>query len=158
MFRSLRPVVLVLLAAVFTAIAVGCGGGYTLSGRVVRGETGFTTFVSPAQLDQGKPVAGAQIMVYRDPDTPKRSLVGKAVSDGNGNFEVFLDGFGVGWMDEMWEIRVDRPPYDRLESLERLPSAKAGRGLLITLRPGFGEPDDAWERDDLIQQYEKFRY
>ena len=130
-----------------------------LTGRVIRGNAGFTSFVTPSQLVDGKPVSGAQIMIFRDPDNPiNREMVAKTVSNANGDFTLVIDRFGAGWMDEQWEFRVDRPPYDRLETVERLPSAKAELGLLISLRPGTGEYDDAWEREDLIEQYEKFRY
>ena len=40
-----------------TLLSVGCGSTYVLTGRVIRGTAGFSSFVQPDQLADGKPVS-----------------------------------------------------------------------------------------------------
>ena len=134
----------------------GCGS-YTLQGRVIRGDMSLATFVKPddARLN-AEPVSSVQITVYRDPDKLSSKLEGRAVSATDGSFEIDLSGFGTGWMEEQWLVEASRTRYRNAAWIGTLTGTHRERVLLIMLAPGDATPTR--EDDNLLKQYEQFRY
>lgn len=132
-------------AVALAAALSGCG--YHLSGRVVEG--GFDSAdvlpLRQAESVDGAPVAGATIELYRDPQSPKRKLVGTARSDDRGDFTMVLQDFGAGWMEERWLMRIRRAGYRGVEQTVELPMSPDGWRIVGTMSRGravpFSEPE-----------------
>ena len=132
------------LAAV-AALAAGCS--YSLDGRVTEG-FGSVTVGRPTDPDARKSgVQGAQIELIRDPGNMNRAVVARATSGSDGRFLLEVPGFGTGWMDEEWHIRIRRSGYENVESAFHLPQSTSERLLIVSMRRGtsvpFREPDNA---------------
>jgi hypothetical protein len=129
-----------------------CGGPYTLRGRVVQGPFSTLDFVAAddARLDEpGLP--NVEIEVYRDPDRGNQRVIARQLSRGDGGFEIALDEFGAGWMDELWRITAAARGRQTADLTLALPRGD-DRRLLILLAPGLGpEPNP-----DLIEQFRRF--
>jgi hypothetical protein len=158
MARSIRSLLLMALSVVLLIVGGGCsGGGYALSGRVVRTDSAYATFVDASDPRLEAPgIAGASVRIYRDPETINRSLAGRATTDADGNFTLLLPQFGVGWMDETWHIVISRSQYGNVETTEPLPSSSSGRRLLVSMRRGTSNPS-AGEAEDLYEQAGRYR-
>lgn len=127
--------VLGLLSAVF--LMSGCGGGYVIRGKAVRGELSSMSFVDPSDRrfeDAG--VANVKIYVFRDPDSLGRELITTGTTDLDGNFTIPISTFGAGWLIEQWLIDTYRPGYESAQSVLTLPKQKMGLKLLINLNEG----------------------
>ena len=144
-----------LVALTMLTNLAGCG--YTLSGKVVRGEYGSILFVpSVDEQFQDQPVPYASVKVYRDPDTPNRELIGTGRSNRDGEVSVPLKAFGAGWMVEQWEIEVVTPGYETVASRVTLPSSGKKLKMLIVLVAGRSMTPST-ESEKLWEQYEQFR-
>lgn len=134
-------------AGALALVAVLSGCGYHLSGRVVEGGFDSVDMLPRSQAEDvgGAPVAGAIIELYRDPQTPKRRLVGTARSDDRGEFTMVLQDFGAGWMEERWLVRIRRNGFKGAEQTVELPGSPDGWRVVGTLSRGravpFAEPE-----------------
>lgn len=134
-------------AGAIALVAVLSGCGYHLSGRVVEGGFDSVDMLPRSQAEDvgGAPVAGAMIELYRDPQTPKRKLVGTARADDRGEFTIVLQDFGAGWMEERWLVRIRRNGYKGAEQSIELPGSPDGWRMVGTLTRGravpFSEPE-----------------
>ena len=153
----LAGILLPLIGAIRAALARGAGAialvamlsgcGYHLSGRVVEGGFDSVDMLPRSQAEDvgGAPVAGAMVELYRDPQTPKRKLVGTARTDDRGEFTMVLQDFGAGWMEERWLVRIRRNGYRGAEQSIELPGSPDGWRMLGTLTRGravpFSEPE-----------------
>ena len=129
-------------AGAFALVAVLSGCGYHLSGRVVEGGFDSVDMLPRSQAEDvgGAPVAGAMIELYRDPQTPKRKLVGTARTDDRGDFTMVLQDFGAGWMEERWLVRVRRNGFRGAEQTVELPMSPDGWRMVGTLTRGRAVP------------------
>ena len=133
----------------------GCQS-YVLKGKVTRGSLSTMSLVEPDDPRLAEPgVQNVQIAVHRDPGRLAIRLAGRSLSNARGAFAVELDEFGAGWMDEEWLVIATRRGFETAQLQLRIPSRKDPRRLLIILAPGISEVPDL--RDDLIEQYERFR-
>lgn len=134
-------------AGAIALVAVLSGCGYHLSGRVVEGGFDSVDMLPRSQAEDvgGAPVAGAMIELYRDPQSPKRKLVGTARADDRGEFTIALQDFGAGWMEERWLVRIRRNGYKGAEQSIELPGSPDGWRMVGTLTRGravpFSEPE-----------------
>lgn len=134
-------------AGAVALVAVLSGCGYHLSGRVVEGGFDSVDMLPRSQAEDagGAPVVGAMVELYRDPQTPKRKLVGTARTDDRGEFTIVLQDFGAGWMEERWLVRIRRNGYKGAEQSIELPGSPDGWRMLGTLTRGravpFSEPE-----------------
>ncbi len=129
---------------------------YVLHGKVTRGSISVMSLVEPDDPRLAEPgVPNVQVAVHRDPGRLAIRLTGRALSDARGSFAVELDEFGAGWMDEEWLVIATRRGFETAQLQLRIPSRTDPRRLLIILAPGISEVPDL--RDDLIEQYERFR-
>lgn len=146
-----------LACAVILCLLLTACGSYRIRGVVMEGEYGLVQFVDPANpvFNWGKRVGGATVEVFRDHDHLNRSLAAKARTLPDGSFDLPLDAFGAGWMEETWEIRGSAPGFHRAAEIMALPRNPSGRLLLIVLQRGVDTPDP---RDDSpLRDYERFR-
>lgn len=134
-------------AGALAIVALLSGCGYHLSGRVVEGGFDGVDVLPRSQAEDvgGAPVAGAMVELYRDPQTPKRKLVGTARTDDRGEFTMVLQDFGAGWMEERWLMRVRRNGFKGAEQSIELPGSPDGWRVVGTLTRGravpFSEPE-----------------
>ena len=143
--RTARNTFASLALAAVAALAAGCS--YSLDGKVTEGFGGVITG-RPTDPDARKSgVQGAQIELIRDPGNMNRAVVARATSGSDGRFLLEVPGFGTGWMDEEWHIRIRRTGYENVESAFRLPQSTSERLLIISMHRGtsapFREPDNA---------------
>ncbi len=149
-----RRFVALLIVAALPA-ALGCGS-YTLSGKIIRGSISTMSLVDPVDSRLSEPgVRHVQIVIYRDPDRLAIRAAGRALSDANGRFNLEVDGFGAGWMEEEWLIRAWRQGFATAELQLRLPAKADPKPLLIVIAPGVSETPA--KPQDLMEQYERFR-
>lgn len=134
-------------AGALAVVALLSGCGYHLSGRVVEGGFDGVDMLPRSQAEAvgGAPVAGAMVELYRDPQTPKRKLVGTARADERGEFTMVLQDFGAGWMEERWLVRIRRNGFKGAEQSVELPGSPDGWRMVGTLSRGravpFSEPE-----------------
>lgn len=141
-----------ILAVIFLA---GCSNPHALRGRVIQAESPSAQFVDQGRHDprlvQGVGMAGARIEVVRDPRSLGRKVVASAMSGPDGLFEIRIEAFGAGWMDEEWLFRCTHPNYPMVELFGDLPGADEEYELVFRFgRPGppgsGGRPIDEQER------------
>jgi hypothetical protein len=124
----------------WTTFANAAGLPYSAYGQIGQGQFGALN-----NLQSG--VQGAQIELIRDPGNMNRAVVARATSGSDGRFLLEVPGFGTGWMDEEWHIRIRRTGYENVESAFRLPQSTSERLLIISMHRGtsapFREPDNA---------------
>ncbi len=156
--RILRP-----LAA---ALAVGAGLGsagckdYSIQGRVL--ETGSDTVSMVPQdsllLEDGTPVSGARVLLFRDPDSLNRTEVATTVADRAGRFTLKVGAFGTGWMDERWLIQVRRGGYTGAEDMVEMPLDPEKWRVLATLSRGTPRKmADPVRGADVLDNVEQFK-
>ncbi len=138
-----------------TLIQTGCSS-YTLRGRVVQGNHNGIVVVAPDDPRlQGPGAADIRITIERDPNKGWRKQVGSSVSNPDGWFDIPVDAFGAGWMDEFWGVFASGPGYESHEEYIRLPGSPKHGMILVTLHPGIATPPK--RPDDLMRQYEQYR-
>ncbi|MHC4108616.1 MAG: hypothetical protein ACYSTY_11070 [Planctomycetota bacterium] len=148
-----RLVALLIVAAL--PAASGCGS-YILRGKVVRGSMSTMSLVDPVDSRLSElGVRHVQVVIYRDPDRLAIHSAGRALSDANGWFDLEVNEFGAGWMDEEWLVRASRQGFATAELKLRLPPKHDPRPLLIVVAPGVSETPA--KPEDLMEQYERFR-
>ena len=151
-FRSL----IVVLVVVAGLLMPGCGSGYVIQGKAIRGEYSSVTFVHPDDSRLQDPgMAGVRVFLFRDPSSLGRELVATASSDARGNFILPINTFGAGWLIEQWLVHTYRPETQSVESILTLPKQGTNLKMLITL--GRGVAVMPRMSDELMQQYEKFK-
>jgi len=116
---------------------LGCSGTDALRGRVVAGEFPIAEFVrvDPADplLVPGEGVGDVRIELVRDPDQLNRRVVAVGSSRADGSFDIMIDAFGAGWMQEEWLFRCSHPRYPVVELRSSLPSSNSGRVLRVQM-------------------------
>ena len=151
-FRSL----IVVLLVVAGSLMPGCGSGYAIQGKAIRGEYSSVTFVHPDDSRLQDPgVADVRVFLFRDPNSLGRELAASTSSDGGGNFIIPVNSFGAGWLVEQWQVHTYLQGSQSAESILTLPKPDMNLKLLITL--GRGVAVMPRMSDDLWQEYEKFK-
>lgn len=145
-----------ILAVAALAALAGCT--YTMPGKVVDG-FGSAMVDTPDNPDARKGgIPGATIELIRDPDTMNRARVAQATSRADGRFDLVVDSFGAGWMEEKWLLRVRRSGYESVEMEVDLPSSTSGRLLVVGMARGrstpFREPESTRGLVDEAKKYE----
>ena len=133
-----------------------CGCGYTLRGKVVRGETSAVEIVH--EIDPRYKVSGingAEVIVRRDPKSINPEMVGRDRSGSEGEFTIRIGEFGAGWMEEEWLVQARLTGFQNASALTKFPEKGSKWRLLITLAPGTAAPLDA--REEIQQDIEKFK-
>lgn len=148
-----RNAVIVLLLSAVPALG-GCGS-YVMQGKVVEGSYGAVLIVSAEDTRLDRPgVEGAQLMLYRDPDSLGKKLAARGTSDPDGFLAVEVREFGAGYLDERWLLQVWRSDYQTVEDYVRLPSSKKLR--ILVMMPS-GKSVEPAPMEDLYQLPEQYR-
>ena len=129
---------IVVLTSLFLSVLsqVSCGG-YSVSGKAVVGSYNTVEFVpanDPRLKKEG--ISGILVEAVRDPDSLGRSVAGSGKSSGNGDLTLMLDEFGVGWMKEVWDLRVMMGGDLFAQNRVQMPSPGSDLKLLVVVSPG----------------------
>lgn len=143
--RWARRAALAVMWAAAAVVAVGllaslAGCAYRLEGKVVDGY-GACRVAKSGDPDESKAgIPGASVELVRDPHTTLREVCARATSGPDGRFELEVSGFGAGWMEETWLLRVRRSGFQNIEGQLDLPSSPSGRVILVEMQRGRSEP------------------
>lgn len=126
-----------LRAAAALALLMTLLGGcdYTIRGRVVQSDMSIVQWVPEGSPLPGAPVQGATVSIVRDPNGMSPTTAGQTTTGADGSFALKVDGFGAGWMEEVWLIRASRQRVGVAEAIERLPGSPGGQWLILSLAP-----------------------
>jgi hypothetical protein len=145
-----------ILVTVLSAFGGGCGGP-VLEGKVVLGSMSGAELVAegdPALKQPG--LAGASIVVIRDPGRPNAETVARSASRADGTFRIPVEAFGAGWMSEEWQVIASKPGDATSEYRGPLPLP--GDRMLFMLVPGTFDPSaGVRSRDRLMQDIDAYR-
>lgn len=157
--RALAAVLWAALALVAASLVLSMAGcAYRLDGKVIDG-FGSCRVARAGDPDERKGgIPGAQVELVRDPHTGNREVCGRATSGPDGRFELEVQGFGAGWMEETWLLRVRRGGYGNVEAQLDLPSSPSGRVVLVEMERGrsapFREPEGVRSLMDEARRWE----
>ena len=146
---------LMLLASCF--VLVGCGG-YVLEGRAVRGEYSSAELVDADDPRLDAPgMSGVNLELIRDPDSLGRRVATRTNSKGDGVIRLSISDFGVGFLDEEWDVRVLKDGSEYAIARVRLPFESGSKRLLVTIRPGDGRGRNSLgvEAERMLQQEDR---
>jgi hypothetical protein len=145
-----------LLACIASLALAGCG--YRLDGKVVDGFSGVAVVRADDPDARKSGIGGATIELVREPDTMNRAVAARATSDASGRFTLEVNGFGAGWMEEQWLIRVRRSGFETIETDLQLPREPKDRLAVVTMARGksrpFREPENARRLIDEARSYD----
>ncbi len=142
---------------VLVSTAAGLSGcsSYVLQGKVIAGPISHMAFVGADDNRLGESgMDGVRVTLRRDPGRLSTHLVASAITDLNGNFSLAVDELGAGWMEEEWLLVARKPGFQNAIWQQRLTMKHPKMQLLVTMTPGYSEPD---RHEDLMDQYEQFR-
>lgn len=142
---------------VLVSTAAGLSGcsSYVLHGKVIAGPISHMTFVGADDNRLGESgMSGVWVTLRRDPGRLSTHLVASAITDVDGNFSLAVDELGAGWMEEEWLVVARKPGFQNATWQQRLTMKHPKMQFLVTLTPGYSEPD---RHEDLMDQYEQFR-
>jgi len=147
-----------ILIGAFIVIALSSlpGCGYTLYGKVVRGE--IASIETVHEIDprlKGPGIINAEVIVRRDPKSPQPEMVGRTRSGDAGTFAMHIGEFGAGWMEEQWLVQAGMTGFANTQQMTKLPAGGGKWQLLITLAPGQSSPLD--QPDQISQEIERFK-
>lgn len=145
-----------LSVAISILLAGGCGGP-ALEGKVVLGSMAGAELVAEGDQALTQPgVAGASIVVVRDPGRPNAETVARGSSRADGTFRIPVEAFGAGWMSEEWQVVASKAGDATSEYRGPLP--RSGDRLLFMLAPGTYDPNvGVRSRDRLMQDIDPYR-
>jgi hypothetical protein len=147
------------MVAVAASLALLAGCAYRLDGKVVDGFGGATVGRSDDADARKGGIGGASIELIRDSGTMNRTVAARAMSGSDGRFTLDVQGFGAGWMEERWLLRVRRNGCENVESELSLPGSTSGRLLIVTMARGrsapFRDPESGSSLMDEARQYER---
>ena len=116
----------------------GCGGGYTIQGRVIRGSFAQIQLVDkddPRLLESNATGGGAVVQGTLEPDTPSEMQdLGRHVTNGQGWFSIPVDAFGSGVLEYKAQLIARREGHRG--AMATIPLPRGGERVLITLPVG----------------------
>ena len=155
-FLAVAWVALAFVALAAVSSLAGCS--YRLEGKVVDGFSGARIARAGDPDERKGGIPGATVELVRDANTMNRSVAARATSSPDGWFELEVDGFGAGWMEEEWQVRVRRSGYENVETGIDLPSSTKDRLMIVTMNRGksrpFREPEGTQSIIDQAKRYE----
>ena len=131
----------------------GCSS-YVIQGKVVVGPVSSMTFVSPDDTRLGEAgMSDVRVTLRRDPDRLSTRVVASVTTDGDGKFSLDVNELGAGWMEEQWLLAARKPRFENAMWKQRLTMKHGKMRLLVTMTPGYSDPDP---HEDLMDQYDQF--
>ena len=149
MTQFLRYGLLVSIAAGLT----GCSA-YVIQGKVVAGSISHMAFVAQDDMRLGE--AGmdeVRVTLRRDPDRLSTRVAASVTTGGDGKFSLDVDELGAGWMEEQWLLVARKPRFQNAMWKQRLTMNHPKKRLLVTMAPGYSDPDS---HENLMDQFEQF--
>ena len=131
----------------------GCGS-YVIQGKVVAGPVSAMTFVAQDDMrlaEEG--MSDVRVTLRRDPDRLSTRVVATVTTGGDGKFSLLVDELGAGWMEEQWLLVARKPRFQNAMWKQRLTMKHGKMRLLVTMTPGYSDPDP---HENLMDQYEQF--
>ena len=149
MTQLLRHGLLVSAAAGLT----GCSS-YVIQGKVVAGPVSFMTFVAQddIRLDEAG-MSDVRVTLRRDPDRLSTHVAASVTTGGDGKFSLSVNELGAGWMEEQWLLVARKPRFQNAMWKQRLTMKHGKMRLLVTMAPGYSDPDP---HENLMDQFEQF--
>ena len=137
-----RPSVATTPSAVlaFMGVLLLAGCGYRLDGKVVDGFGGVSIGRTDDPDARKSGIGGATVELVREPDTMNRTVAARATSDASGRFTLDVGGFGAGWMEERWLVRIRRNGFKGVEQSVELPGSPDGWRVVGTMTRGRAVP------------------
>ena len=131
----------------------GCSS-YVIQGKVVAGPVSDMTFVAQDDMRLGKAgMSDVRVTLRRDPDRLSTHVVASVTTGAGGNFSLRVDEFGAGWMEEQWLLVARKGGFRNATWKQRLTMNHGKMRLLVTMAPGYSDPD---LHEDLMDQFEQF--
>ena len=157
--RRRTPSALASAAALASALACVAGCSYRLEGRVVEGHGGASVVRSGDDEARKSGIPGVTVELVRDASTMNRAVASRATSDASGRFELEVDGFGAGWMQEQWLLRARRNGFETVEQEVDLPGDPKGRVMVLGMVRGrsrpFREPETSRSILDEAREFDR---
>jgi hypothetical protein len=120
----------------------GCTPAYTLRGRVVQGDVSYSLVVGDAdpRLNQ-QGIGGVEVRLISDPDKLRREILGTAITNTDGSFEIPFQKIGTGFMLYGVGVTARADGYaPTISGKFNLPPER--RRLLILMVPGVDSYQD----------------
>ncbi len=131
----------------------GCGS-YVIQGKVVAGPISHMAFVAQDDMRLGE--AGmdqVRVTLRRDPDRLSTRVVAYVTTGSDGKFSLVVNELGAGWMEEQWLLLARKGGFQNATRNQPLTMKHREMRLLVTMTPGYSEPDP---HEDLMDQFEQF--
>jgi hypothetical protein len=137
MIRLLSRLVLLALAALSLGALTGCGGDYTIHGKVVMGPIAAVELVDADDPRLAGPgIEHATVDFILDPRSLGRKHLGATYSAEDGSFHLAVDEFGAGLLE--YEIQVLAKAKKHRDSADNVKMPPRGKRILVTMAPGRG--------------------
>lgn len=131
----------------------GCGS-YVIQGKVVAGPVSRMAFVAQDDMLLGEAgMSDVRVTLRRDPDRLSTQVVANVTTGADGKFSLVVDELGAGWMEEQWLLVARKPRFQNAIWKQRLTMQHGKMRLLVTMSPGYSEPD---LHEDLMDQFDQF--
>lgn len=145
------------------SVALACAAGacspYTVTGRVVRGDSSYMMLVDEGDPRLDEPgIPGVQLKLTVDPGKVQRKVVAQEMSGTGGEVSLPVDELGAGLLDFSVGVMARKAGFSPAEGFFQLPKGGSKR-LLIVLSPGRDVPESEWETqttEDLLREMERF--
>lgn len=149
---------LIAFASLGAATVLAACSPYTVTGRVVRGDSSYMLLVEEGDPRLDEPgLPGVQMKLTVDPGKIERKVVAQEVSGPSGEVSLPVDELGAGLLDFTVGVIARKPGFSPAEGTFMLP--KGGRTrLLIIMAPG-RDSEPSWESqttEDLLREAERF--
>ncbi|MFG0257613.1 MAG: carboxypeptidase-like regulatory domain-containing protein [Phycisphaerales bacterium JB043] len=129
--------VAILISVLVAMVCAGCVPAYTLRGRVIPGDISYSLVVGDAdeRIVDGPGIGGVKVRLVSDPDKLRRELMGEAITNPDGTFEIPFKKVGTGMMLYSVGLTARADGYaPTISSKFNLPSES--RRVLILMTPG----------------------
>ncbi len=152
----MTPRTQLILFGLLVSTAAGLTGcsSYVIQGKVVAGPVSSMTFVARDDMRLGEAgLSDVHVTLRRDPDRLSTRVVANVTTGGDGKFSLLVDELGAGWMEEQWLLVARKPRFQNAMWKQRLTMKHGKMRLLVTMTPGYSNPDP---HEDLMDQYDQF--
>jgi len=139
------------------ALAIGGCGGYTLDGRVVRGDASYAELVSRgSDRLEGQGIAGVRVGAHLNPGRLNREFLGATTTGPDGEFSLPIDRVGAGFLEYDISVVAYKDGYLGAEQFFVLPPDE--KRVLIILAPGDDpDPPSFRTRESLFDEADRYR-
>ena len=139
---------------ILTAAGLSGCGSYVIQGKVVAGPVSHMAFVAQDDMRLGEPgINDVRVTLRRDPDRLSTRVAANVTTSADGKFSLHVDELGAGWLEEQWLLVARKGGFQNATWKQRLTMKHRKMRLLVTLTPGYSQPDP---HENLMDQFEQF--